>query len=218
MSEFREKLIAWLDQELPAEDAANVARHVEIYGECRSQVEAYGQLTETIDAYCHAALASRSKRRSEWRTWRPVIAVTAAAAAAVLLFLLAKPAEDLRPAISAAPNGVPAIAHKALAVPTPPIKKIATAGIKEKLPARANARHSPPRIAPRYPSANRNENWLPSEAPVYIAIPADALFPPGAFPEGVGFVADVNLRPDGSPQRLRLEPRLVGLQMRGTRP
>jgi hypothetical protein len=64
----------------------------------------------------------------------------------------------------------------------------------------------------------RSESLWTNQAPVYIAIPADALFPPGAFPEGVGFVADVNLRPDGSAQRLRLQPQLVGFQRRGAQP
>ena len=64
----------------------------------------------------------------------------------------------------------------------------------------------------------RGENLWPNQAPVYIAIPADALFPPGALPEGVAFVADVNLRPDGSAQRLQLQPQLVGFQRRGAQP
>jgi hypothetical protein len=90
------------------------------------------------------------------------------------------------------------------------------ASVAEKRPKQVNTQRLPHRPGPISP--NRNANWFPTEAPVYIAIPADALFPPGAFPEGVGFVADVNLRPDGSAQRLRLQPQLVGFQTRGTRP
>src|SRR5215470_1220494 len=64
MCEFSEKLIAWLDQELAAEDAANVARHIDICAECRTQVAAYRQVSETIEAYCDAALACKAKHRA----------------------------------------------------------------------------------------------------------------------------------------------------------
>lgn len=217
MCEFSEKLIAWLDQELPPEQAVNVAQHLRACAECRSQVGLYRQLSETIEAYCNAALIAKAKRRSSPRVWRPAFAVTAAAAAAVLLFFLTRPDEYLRSRFSPAPDGVPAIAIKAPVLPPPALEKRSTATIARKTSNRVGM-NSPRRSAPPPPSPSHDENWLPSEAPVYIAIPADALFPPGTFPEGVGFVADVNLRPDGSAQRLRLQPQLVGFQRRGTRP
>jgi hypothetical protein len=39
---------------------------------------------------------------------------------------------------------------------------------------------------------------------VQIAIPADAMFPPGAVPEGVTYIANVSLT-DGSVQGIRLQ-------------
>jgi hypothetical protein len=50
---------------------------------------------------------------------------------------------------------------------------------------------------------------LPAQPAIEIAIPWDAMFPPGAVPEGVSFVADLTLGADGSAERLRLQPRLV---------
>jgi hypothetical protein len=47
---------------------------------------------------------------------------------------------------------------------------------------------------------------------IQIAFPADEMFPPGAVPEGMHFVADVTISPDGSAERLRLRPRLAGFE------
>lgn len=218
MCEFSVRLIAWLDHELPAEQAAKVERHVRVCHECRTEVEVYRQVSETIDAYCDAALVMRVGRRSN-RFWRPVLAATAAAAAAVLLFSLPRTEERLRALFSLAPDGIPAIALKMPAVPVPGVEKKSTAASPtEKRPKRVSHRRLQDKPGPLPISPDRNANWFPIDAPVSIAIPADALFPPGAFPEGVGFVADVNLRADGSAQRLRLQPQLVGFQTRGTRP
>jgi hypothetical protein len=41
---------------------------------------------------------------------------------------------------------------------------------------------------------------------VQIAIPAEAMFPPGAMPEGMSFIAEVSIGADGSVERLRLRP------------
>jgi anti-sigma factor RsiW len=63
-------------------------------------------------------------------------------------------------------------------------------------------------IAPA-PSARISANvasWTPAEPAIQIAIPAAAMFPPGAVPEGLTFIADVTIAADGSAQRLRLRP------------
>jgi len=213
MCEFSEKLIAWLDQELPAEDAGNVGLHIDACVECRAQIELYRRLNEIIDSYCDRALTLEPKHRSSRRMQRRVFTATAAAVAAGVLLLVL-----LRADFSPAPAGAPAIAFKAPVVPPPTLQKTATAVVLRDKPRRINTRHPQSGSVSQTVSPNRNADWFPNEAPVYVAIPADALFPPGAFPEGVGFVADVNLRPDGSAQRLRLQPQLVGFQTRGTRP
>jgi hypothetical protein len=59
---------------------------------------------------------------------------------------------------------------------------------------------------------------LPDEPMIQIAIPADEMFPPGAVPEGMHFVADMTIAPDGSADRLQLRPRLAGFERRTTKP
>jgi hypothetical protein len=41
---------------------------------------------------------------------------------------------------------------------------------------------------------------------IQITIPGDAMFPPGAVPDGVNFVADLTIAADGAPQEIRLRP------------
>ena len=72
------------------------------------------------------------------------------------------------------------------------------------------------RAAPRPRFAQTH--WPPAPPAVEIAIPADAIFPPGAAPEGVSFAADVTIAPDGSAQQIRLRPQLTEFERRPTRP
>jgi hypothetical protein len=51
-----------------------------------------------------------------------------------------------------------------------------------------------------------NLNLLPAEPAIEIVIPAEAVFPPGAIPEGVSFNANLTIGADGFAQRLRLWP------------
>jgi hypothetical protein len=60
-------------------------------------------------------------------------------------------------------------------------------------------------------NTNRDGDW-PAGPAIEIAIPGEALFPPGALPPGFGFVADVNIATDGSEQRIRLYPQLTGFE------
>ena len=85
MCDFSGKLIAWLDRELPAEEAADVERHLEDCSECRASVDAYKKVSGEFDAYCDAAMASSARRGAP--RWAPV-AVAAGAAALVALFLV----------------------------------------------------------------------------------------------------------------------------------
>jgi hypothetical protein len=48
--------------------------------------------------------------------------------------------------------------------------------------------------------------WMPAEPTVQIVIPADALLPPGALPDGINFVADLQLAANGSPASVALRP------------
>ena len=66
------------------------------------------------------------------------------------------------------------------------------------------ARVQRPRLRKQVPAPSAA--WQPAEQTIQIIIPADALFPPGAFPEGVSFVADLRLAADGSAGGLALRP------------
>jgi hypothetical protein len=58
-------------------------------------------------------------------------------------------------------------------------------------------------------SQARNLGPFLPEPHVEIAIPADAMFPPGATPPGMSFAADLTISADGSAERLGLRPRLA---------
>ena len=60
-----------------------------------------------------------------------------------------------------------------------------------------------------YSGAYTDASWPPAGPAIQIAIPGQAIFPPGALPEGINFVADVSIAADGSAQRLRLQPQLA---------
>jgi hypothetical protein len=74
------------------------------------------------------------------------------------------------------------------------------------------------REANAVPAQNQDAYVLPDEPMIQIAIPADEMFPPGAVPEGMHFVADLTIAADGSAERLRLRPRLAGFERRTTQP
>jgi anti-sigma factor RsiW len=191
MCDFSRKLIAWLDRELPEDESADVERHVRACTECRSHLEAYEQVSSTFNAYCDAAMAS--KVGHSLPRWVPVLSGAVAAAALLLIFSRA-PVEKLP-------------VHPPVAAPPAIVLETAPAPIK--------------RIHPRHalaPAQNQTLDWAPAEPAIQIAIPAEAMFPPGAIPEGVNFIADVSIAADGSAQRLRLRPRLIGFERRSMHP
>jgi hypothetical protein len=63
------------------------------------------------------------------------------------------------------------------------------------------------RVHRRHPIASRKTpkaTWVAAGPAIEIAIPAEAMFPPGAVPEGTTFIADLRMAADGSLQGLRL--------------
>jgi hypothetical protein len=211
MCEFSGKLIAWLDCELPAEEAAEVERHLESCAECRSCVEAYNRVSGEFDAYCDAAMASSAGRGAP--RWAQVAAAAGAVAALVALFFAMPRTRVEPPAFHAQQAEVAAspaiVAAAAPASVSPTIQRV----------------HRRQAIAPvqiqdanATPAQNQNA-YLPPDGPmIQIAIPADEMFPPGAVPEGIHFVADLTIAADGSAARLRLRPRLTSFERRTTQP
>jgi len=182
MCEFSSKLIAWLDNELPDAEAAAMDHHVSGCGECRKQADAFRGVSRAFAVYARAVppRAARTPRR-----WLLVPAAIAAAVFAVVLFLPGRHPNiqlDLQQrteAVAKTPARVPQQAIAMAAVHRPRVRR----------------RIQKPGAA-----------WQPAEPTIQIVIPADALFPPGTFPEGVGFVADLRLAADGSAGGLALRP------------
>lgn len=218
MCDFSAKLTAWLDHELSASDAAHVGRHLRLCAECRGRVEAYGQVSRAFEAYCGAycegVLASRPRRELSRRTLT-VSAVAAAAAAAAALFLFASPG---RVRLSSARAPALKATSGIVSQPAPPVAAQAQSALPlvqtlpdlERRSGAEQTRHAA--TQPRFAETS------PVPPAVEIAIPADAIFPPGAAPEGVSFAADVTIAPDGSAQQIRLRPQLTEFERRSTRP
>jgi len=218
MCNFTGKLTAWLDGELAVNEAADVEQHLQLCAECRSSVEARRQVSSAFDAYCdayrEAAKAPRPGRNLPRRV--PVVSgVAAVAAALAALFLLAPRAHvQLSPAATPVPIAGTAVDSQPIpavraAQPSPSIRAIPRIEPGKRLGQMRHAASQP---------QGEEINRLPLGPAVEIAIPADAIFPPGSIPEGVGFTADVTIAPDGSAQQIRLRPQLAEFERRSTRP
>jgi anti-sigma factor RsiW len=182
MCEVQGKLVAWLDRELPADEAAHLERHIEGCEECRGRLAAYKQVSETFDGYCDVAARVKARRRISG--WVPVL--TAAAVAAVVIFLAVPRTRMEPPAIL-----TPAIMAVSVPVPAPPAPEPAP---HKKILKRRVVRAVQKQAA----------KWQPTETAVQIAIPAEAMFPPGAVPKGLNFVAELSIAADGSVKQVRL--------------
>lgn len=187
------KLVTWLDGELSIDEAAYLEQHLGACLACRSEMEAYKKVSVAIQAYWHAPTSSGTHQVAPLRV---LTYIGAAAAAAALAFFLLRPNPRLlvEPAVQPAPatSSVVAVPDAKPTSPAPPphIKPV-------------RVRHSAE--SPQ----SLQTNWPSVDSAVQIAIPAESLLPPGAVPQGLAFVADLTIAPDGSPQGLHLEPQLI---------
>jgi hypothetical protein len=198
MCEFSGKLVAWLDHELTGDEMVQVERHVRDCSECRGEVEAYGEVSRTFDAYCYAVMETKAGRRMP--RWVPALSTAAAVvfAALLLAFVLHMRVEPpaplaVKPAVKMAPPAV---------IPEP---------VRETTPA---ARRTVHRRQEPVQVQSKNVNWVPTEPAIEIVVPAESMFPPGAVPEGFAFTADLSIAADGSAQQIRLRPQLVAFERR----
>ena len=99
MCNFSGRLIAWMDGELDANQAAVVEQHLADCAECQTRVAAYGEASQGFAAYYNTTtqttLAAKSHRKLP--RWVPIAAATAAAAVFVLLALLPRSAKQVPP-------------------------------------------------------------------------------------------------------------------------
>lgn len=208
MCECSGKLIAWLDGELPAEEAAKLDRHLEGCRECRGRVDTYKRVSAEFDACCEGMMASGAKLRAN--PWTAGTAAAGAVATLVALFFVWPNAPAEPPAIH-----FPAT-DEAAAVSPAPAKSVPPMPVR---PARRISRPQIDRPAQVQDTdfaraQSRSDDSVPDGPVIQITIPADEMFPPGAFPQGTRFVANVTLAADGSAERMSLRPRLAGFERR----
>jgi anti-sigma factor RsiW len=186
MSETHPNLVAWLDGELSPLEAAGVVLHLESCDTCRRQCDAFRSTSASVRLYSDAVFTAANTRPRLPR-WVPALA--ALAAAAVVTILLAFP----RP-------------HSVTSLPTPsPVAAITPDRVSPSEPLALAAskpirRHHSASPVPQRAIAT----WPSAETAVEIAIPADAVFAPGAVPEGMRLVGEMRIGPDGSLREIRL--------------
>ena len=193
MCEFSEKLVAWLDRELPSEEASALERHLHSCSECSGLIAAYEEVSTALSDYCYCVMAPAR------RTGQRVMAGTGAVAAGLLLLSLF-PRVAQGPAPLPPPPGIipPAIAFEQAPVqgrnvPQKRTGKSAGGAVFQPVARGAVERAGVQNAVRPFPE-------------IEIAIPAEAIFPPGAAPEGVQFVAAISIGADGSAQSIRLRP------------
>ena len=204
MCEKERKLVGWLDGELTESEAAEVEQHLHACRQCREQLDRYKNVSGMISAFCDATLDAKKPARN-MPTWAPVLGVAASLMLLIALFIRARversPAPPPMAAVARPPQALPAAAAPLAVASALPTRKTRVA-MSHKL------RKSEVPASAKLQNANRDGDW-PTGPAIEIAIPGEALFPPGAVPPGFGFVADVNIATDGSEQRMRLYPQLT---------
>jgi len=193
--------MAWLDRELGNDQMVELERSIGACSECRSRLESYKQASANLDAYCDAVLSANTQQKRLPR-WAPVLTTAAAAAitATLVLVLLRVRVEPpaLRPPVQVQVQASPpAMVHENVPAATPTPSK---------------TMHRLRATTPGTP--RQTANWQPTERAIQISIPAEAMFPPGAVPQGVNFIADLSIAADGSAQQIRLRPRWMEVQRR----
>lgn len=189
MCEYESKLVAWVDGELEAADFLEVELHLQACGMCRDKVRDYREVSRAFAAY-HTA--PRIKRIRLQPAGAAAGALAIAVTAAAILWMVQAPIQQL-------PFPAPKIAQPpAIAYETTPASSAMPAKPLQKAVAQTN-------VAQR--NAIRPQPvWSNTEPFVEIAIPADAIFAPGAMPAGFTFAADLGIDGDGSARVLRVQP------------
>jgi putative zinc finger protein len=206
MCEHSGKLVAWMDGEISAAEASEIARHVAECAECRSCVAELRNVSGKFEEYCNAVLQACAPREASWRT--PGIL---AAAAAIILALVVT--HGRRPV--AQPVLAPSETASVVSNAQPDRSAVESMSGGEKRDVQSRRKRRARAAAPlqaRTPS--QSERSAADEPALRIAIPADAIFAPGALPDGMIFVADLSIGADGRVEQLRLVPQPVPFERR----
>jgi Putative zinc-finger len=186
MCDFSGRLVAWMDREVPDAEAVDVERHVRDCSECQKRVTAYQEVSRAFVAYCD--LATEGKARSKRPQWVPVLSSAAAATLLLIVFQTAVFQPASVKGIPLAPRLPDTSPATALETGLRPVKRV----------HRRRVVIAPVKIP--------NANWTLAGPTIQIALPGEAMFPPGAVPEGITFIADLSMAADGSVQALWLQP------------
>jgi hypothetical protein len=208
MCEFSGKLIAWMDREVGGAEAAEIELHVRACTECRNCVVGFERVSGAFEEYCEAVVRSEENRKAI--RVEPIL--WAAAAAIVLAVMLIYPKRSATPPVQRPNVTAGARTDSSQSVAAKAIDNVPTPFKREHRAARRKMQVHADRGAACCPPANvqaQSANWAADDPAIQIAIPAEAMFPPGAMPEGVNFVADVSIGADGMAEQLRLRPRPV---------
>lgn len=231
MCDFSEKLVARMDGELPERECAEIERHLGVCAECRSRLAAYERASSAFDAYCEATFAAETGRKRP--RWQPAAIAAGIAATVVIGALLALPHRRVAqlparvpPSTEALHVGAQPAESMAMVVAKPadaahPVGGSIHRGSRQHVAAIvARGRNVEPETAaaPAPSFQERNVGPFPSEPTIEIAIPAGAMFPPGAVPPGMSFTAELTIAADGTPEQLGLRPRLAGFEGRKDQP
>lgn len=226
MCDFSRKLIARMDGELPERECAELERHLGVCAECRSRLAAYERASSAFDAYCEATFAAETERKRP--RWLPAAIAAGTAAAVVIGALVMLPHRR----VAQLPGRVPPMTE-APHVGAQPARSMAAADAdhpdggtthrRSRQHVAAIVAHdrnveSETAAAPAQSVQARNVGQFASEPTIEIAIPAGAMFPPGAVPPGMSFTAELTIAADGSPEQLGLRPRLAGFEGRKNQP
>jgi anti-sigma factor RsiW len=194
MCDYSAKLVAWIDGELSGQEMADVERHCQECGECRTRLEQYQQVSSALNEYCDALAAVKTQPRRLRLLAGLSVAAAAVLAVTVGWILVRSHSERL---LVPAPQALAALPAAQLKFPATPSETV-------------HRRHLPKERAQSAPEA---ANLAPEPA-IRITIPAESMFPPGAVPDGINFTADVSFGPDGSARQVRLQPQLTGFERR----
>jgi anti-sigma factor RsiW len=231
MCELSSKLIAWMDGELGQAEAAAIEQHLADCAECRNAFASYGEASEAFALYRDAAAAEVFDGRLNQPLQRWLLsAVGTAAAIALLLFFAPKhlfspvgknPGTEIGPSsafLTAPPvagsersvsgSGRTQASHQLAGKPASTQKARAW--------TRASAKRALARSAEKAPSESVVALAASPEPLIEVVLPADGMFPPGAMPQGMSYVANVTVAAGTEP--LGAPARLAGFERRNTQP
>jgi hypothetical protein len=225
MCDYSGRLVAWLDREMQADEASEMERHVAACAECRDCAAELDRVSGAFEDYCEAL----AQTKEEHKAIRVAPVFWAAAAVIVLAVIFAYPRGHVASPIQQ--PSVTAVA-KTDSSPSLTLKAAENVPAPSKVDYHAARRHAADRAgqgaaSPRPCSGQgcaatkvqgQSANWVAEEPAIQIAIPAEAMFPPGAVPEGVNFAADVSIGADGRVEQLRLRPRPARFERRTDQP